>query len=124
VQANRSKALTNIRAQGELKLSVGLLFTTWDTARLILDFLEHAEPTPFFLSIPILRQFRIISCKQQAALHSALYNNTPLVFGGTDKSMQLTIIKPTQTGINRNTSTFCTIKSVELLKNSKTSRVP
>jgi hypothetical protein len=26
VKANRSKALTNIRAQGELKLSVGLLF--------------------------------------------------------------------------------------------------
>jgi hypothetical protein len=38
----------------------------------------------------------------QAALHSALINYTPLVIGGTDKHKQLTIVKPTQTGINRN----------------------
>ncbi len=35
-----------------------------------------------------------------------------------------TIVKPTQTGINRNKYTFCILKSLEPLKNSKTSRVP
>ncbi len=39
---------------------------------------------------------------RQAALHSALFNYTPLVIGGTDKNKQLTIFKPTQTGINSN----------------------
>jgi hypothetical protein len=34
--------------------------------------------------------------------HSALFNYTPLVIGGIDKYLQLTIVKPTQTGINRN----------------------
>ncbi len=34
------------------------------------------------------------------------------------------IIKPTQTGINRNKYTFCTMKSSETLKIFKTSRVP
>jgi hypothetical protein len=38
--------------------------------------------------------------KMQAALHSALFNYTPLVIRGTSKNKQLTIIKPTQTGIN------------------------
>ncbi len=56
----------------------------------------------FFCLILILRQFRIIRCKRQAALHSALFNYTPLVIRGTSKNKQLTIIKPTQTGINRN----------------------
>jgi hypothetical protein len=56
----------------------------------------------FFYLKPILRQFRIIRCKRQAALHSALFNYTPLVIRGTSKNKQLTIIKPTQTGINRN----------------------
>jgi hypothetical protein len=55
-----------------------------------------------FLQIPILRRFRIIRCNRQAALHSGLFNYTPLVLGGTDKNKQLAIIKPTQTGINRN----------------------
>jgi hypothetical protein len=32
---------------------------------------------------------------------SALFNYTPLVIGGTDKNKQLTIIKPTQIGINQ-----------------------
>jgi hypothetical protein len=58
-----------------------------------------------------------------AALHSTLFNYTPLVIGGTDKNKQLTIIKPTQTGIHRNKYTFCTIKSLEPIKNLKTSRV-
>jgi hypothetical protein len=51
---------------------------------------------------PILRRFRIVRCNWQAALHSALFNYTPLVIRGTSKNKQLTIIKPTQTGINRN----------------------
>ncbi len=41
-------------------------------------------------------------CNRQAALHSAQFNYTPLVIGGTDKNKQPTIIKPMQTGINRN----------------------
>jgi hypothetical protein len=40
----------------------------------------------------------------QAALNSALFNYTPLVIGGTDK--ELTIIKPTQSGINRRNKPF------------------
>jgi hypothetical protein len=55
----------------------------------------------FFYLLPILRQFRIIRCNRQAALRSALLNYTPLVIGGTDKK-QLTVIKPTYTGINCN----------------------
>ncbi len=43
-----------------------------------------------------------VRCNRQAALLSALFNYTPLVIGGTDKNKQLTIIKPAQTGINRN----------------------
>ncbi len=51
--------------------------------------------------MPILRRFRIVRCKRQAALHSALFNYTPLVIRGTSKNKQLTIIKPTLAGINR-----------------------
>jgi hypothetical protein len=44
--------------------------------------------------------------KMQAAssftVHSALFNYTLHLIGETDKNKQLTIIKPTQTGINRN----------------------
>ncbi len=55
-----------------------------------------------FLHDPILRQFRIVRCNQQAALHSTMNNYTPLVIGGADKNKQLTNNKPTQTGINSN----------------------
>ncbi len=55
-----------------------------------------------FLLDPILRQFRIVRCNRQAALHWAMNFYTPLVIGGADKNKQLTIVKPTQTGINRN----------------------
>jgi hypothetical protein len=56
-----------------------------------------------FLLDPILRQFRIIRCNQQAAfIHLAMNNYTPLELGGADKNKQLTNIKPTKTGINRN----------------------
>jgi hypothetical protein len=78
----------------------------------------------FFYLIPILRRFRIKRCKGQAVLHSALFNFTPLVIRGTYKNKQLTNFKPTYTGINRNKYTFCIIQSLELLKNSKTRRVP
>ena len=78
----------------------------------------------FLCMIPIWRRFGIIRCNQQAALHSALFNYTPLVIRGTDKNKQLTIAKPMQTGINRNKYTFCIIKSSEPINNSKTSRVP
>ncbi len=56
----------------------------------------------FFYLILILRLFRIIRCKRQAAFHSALLYYTPLIIRGTSKNKQLTIFKPTQTGINRN----------------------
>jgi hypothetical protein len=71
----------------------------------------------------ILRRFRIIRSKRQAAFHSALFNNTPLVLRGTSNNKQLTIIKPTQTGINRN-KYFLHYKIIGAPKNSKTSRVP
>ncbi len=35
-----------------------------------------------------------------------MFNYTPLVIGGADKNKQLTNIKPTQTGINRNSKLF------------------
>ncbi len=79
-----------------------LVNTTWRTASLIQDLMEHSEPAPtFFYLIPILRLVRIIKCNRQAALHSALFNYTQIVIGGTDKNKQLIIIMPTQTGINR-----------------------
>jgi hypothetical protein len=74
--------------------------------------------------VPILRRFRIVRCNRQAALHSALFNYNPLVIRRTSKNKQLTIIKPTQTGIHRKKYTFCPIKSLEPQKNSNTSRVP
>jgi hypothetical protein len=70
--------------------------TTWRTASLMQKLCQ------LFLLDPILRRFRILRCNQQAALHSAMLNYTPLVIRRTDKNKQLTIVKPTQTGINRN----------------------
>ena len=63
-----------------------------------------------FWSVQNLRQLFLLGTnitpiqnnKMQAALHSALLNYTPLVIRRTDKNKQLTIVKPTQTGINRN----------------------
>jgi hypothetical protein len=48
-------------------------------------------PDPQHCLIPILRRFRIIRHQRQAALHSTLFNYTPLVIRGTDKNKQLTI---------------------------------
>ncbi len=84
--------------------------TTWRTACPIDNFMECSDYANFLYLIPILRRFRII--KQQAALHSALFKNTPLVIRGTDKNKQLTIIKPTQTGINRNKYPFLHFKII------------
>ena len=87
--------------------------TTWHTASLMQNLSQ------LFLLDPILSRFRIVRCNRQAALHSAMFNYTPLVIGGADKNKQLTNIKPTQTGINRNKWTFWIIKSSEPLKNQK-----
>ena len=99
--------------------------TTWLTASLMQDCMGYAEPTPtFFYLIPILRRFRIIRRNQQAALHSALFKFTPLVISGDWQKYAANIIKPTQTGINREKSSFCIIKSSNPQKNLKTSCVP
>ncbi len=73
----------------------------------------------FLCMVPIRRRFRIIRHQRQAALHSALFNYTPLVIRGTDKNKQLSIVKPTQNGINRNKYTFCLLKSLEPPKKFK-----
>ena len=70
--------------------------TTWRTASLMQNLRQ------LFLLDSILRRFRILRCNRQAAIHSAMFNYTPLVIRRTDKNKQLTIVKPTQTGINRN----------------------
>ncbi len=58
-----------------------------------------------------------------SVIKAAMNKYTPLVISRNDKN-ELSIIKPTQTGSNRNKLTFCIIKSTEPLKNRKTSRVP
>ncbi len=70
--------------------------TTWHTANIMQNLRQ------LFLLDPILSRFRIVRCYRQAALHSAMNNYTLLVIGGAGKNKQLTIVKPTQTGINRN----------------------
>jgi hypothetical protein len=62
--------------------------------------MEHAEPTNFFLLGTSNTPIQNDKMQVAAALHSALFNYTPFVIGGTDK--ELTIIKPTQSSINRN----------------------
>ncbi len=56
---------------------------------------------------------------RQAPLNSALFNYTPLVIGRTDKNKQLTIIKPTQSGINRKKINFLNYKIIEAPKKFK-----
>jgi hypothetical protein len=60
VEANRSEALTIIRAPGELQFQIVICTsgnTIWRTTGLKQDSMEHAEPTPtLFYSIPILRR--------------------------------------------------------------------
>jgi hypothetical protein len=107
------------------RTTVHTVNTTWRTTSLIQDFMECAETTPTFLFlIPIFRQFRTIRCNQQPDIHSALFNYTPLVNSGDWQKYAVCIIKPTQTGINRNKYTFWNMKSLEPPENLKTSRVP
>ncbi len=73
----------------------------------------------FLCIVPILRWFRIVRCNWQAALHSALFNYNPLVIWGTSKNKQLTIIKPTQTGIYRNKYTLLPYKIIGASKKFK-----
>jgi hypothetical protein len=98
------KALTNIRAPVELQLFVGLLFAHQQIPLGVPKAqYKCAETTPTFLCmVPILRRFRIVRCNRQAALYSVQFNYTPLEIRRIDKNTQLTIVKPTQTGINRN----------------------
>ncbi len=122
VLANRSKAMTNMEICNSLSdwyLHISKYHSAHrlHNTRLYGACRNYAD---YLNMMPILRRFRIVRSKRQAALHSALFNNTPLVIRGTSKN----IIKPTQAGINRNKSTFCIIKSLEPLKNSNTSRVP
>jgi hypothetical protein len=54
-----------------------------------------------------------------SSLHSALFNYTPFVTGGTAKNKQLTIIKPTQTVINRKKINFLHYKIIGAPKKFK-----
>jgi hypothetical protein len=63
--------------------------TTWRTAGLIHDFWSVQNLRQLFYLVPLSRRFRIIRCKRQAALHSALFNYTPLVIRRTDKNKHL-----------------------------------
>jgi hypothetical protein len=89
--------MANIRAPGELQLSVGLLFApqqiplgvpqaqytlSWSVQRLRRLSLHGINITPF----------RIVRCNRQAALYSDQFNYTPRVIRRTDKNKQLTII--------------------------------
>ncbi len=58
----------------------------------------------------------LVQYKQQANPLLLTHNYTPLVISRNNKIKQLTIIKPMQTGINREKYTFCNIKSLEHLK--------
>ncbi len=75
--------------------------TTWRTACPIEEFIDCAGTTPTFLTW--YKYYADSEYKMQPAnsFHSALFNYIPLVIVGTDKNKQLTIIKPTQTGVNR-----------------------
>ncbi len=87
--------------------------TTWRTASLMQNLRQ------LFLLDPILCRFRIVRCNRQAALPSAMNNYTPLVIEGADKNKQLTNMKPTQTGINRNKWTFLNYKIIGAPKKFK-----
>jgi hypothetical protein len=67
----------------------------------------------------IQRQLLLVQNKQQANPILSMNNYTPLVICRNDKNKQLTIIKPMQTGINRNKYTFCIIIRAERLKKNK-----
>jgi hypothetical protein len=88
--------------------------------------MERAATMPIFLTLYQYYSTPIQNNKALAAssFKLTLFNYTPLAIMGTGKKKQLTIVKPTQNGNNCNKSTFCVLKSLEPLKNSKSSRGP
>jgi hypothetical protein len=58
----------------------------------------------------------------QAAIHSALFNYTPLEIRGTSKNKQLTLLSQHKLALTAINKLF--IKSLEPIKKSKTSRIP
>ncbi len=80
-------------------------------------------PTPYLGKWQIQRQKLLVQYKQQANLLLSMHNYTPLVIRGNFKKT-FNIIKPVQTLINCQKYTFCVTKSLELLTNWKTGRVP
>jgi hypothetical protein len=86
--------------------------------------MDRAGTMPIFLL-----ETNITPVQNNKALTASSFTFNPLQIystcnKGTDKNKQLTFVKPTQNGINCNKSTFCVLKSLNPLKNSKTSRVP
>jgi hypothetical protein len=61
----------------------------------------------------ILRQPLLVQYKHQTNPLWPINNYTPLVISRNGKNKQPNIVKPTQTGINRNKYTFCIMKSSE-----------
>jgi hypothetical protein len=97
--------------------------------------LEHRLPKYTILwSVQELRRLSLLDTNitpiqnnKTPAANSFTFNPvqyTPLVIRGTDKNKQLTVIKPTQTGINRNKYTFSILKSLEPSKKFKNQRRP
>jgi hypothetical protein len=66
--------------------------------------MEHAELTyaNFFLLDTNITPIQNNKMQEASSFTFSMFNYTPLVIRGTSKNKQLTIIKPTQTGINRN----------------------
>jgi hypothetical protein len=62
--------------------------------------------------------------KRLAALHSLLLKYTPPLISCDWQNQATNIIKPTQTGVNREKYTFWVVKALEHQKNFKTGRVP
>ncbi len=54
----------------------------------------------FLHLVPILHRFRIVRRNLQAALHSALFNYTPLVICGDRQTYAANIVKPKQIRFN------------------------
>ena len=100
VRANRSKALNTWRPAALCRIvNCTSANITWRTAGTEQVCRNYAN---FLCMVSIFRRFRIVRCNRQAALYSAQFNYTPPVVRRTDKNKQLTIVKPTQNGINRN----------------------
>jgi len=104
-QSETVEALTIIRAPGELQLSVGVLF-----AHHQIPFGAPQAQYKLSWSVQKLRRLSlhgtnitlIQNSRMQLArsfIFSSVQLYTPLVFRRTDKNKQLTIVKPTQTGI-------------------------